>query len=101
MDTKAKLVELLKNIPQVNHYEAQVHGIDYVFECAADFLIDSGVAMPVYCCECKHWLPEDLERCEAMKSEPYGLCNRYPQRTDWQDITYEDDFCSYGEKREV
>ena len=53
----------------------------------------------VRCKDCKHWLPEELERCKALKQEPYGLCNMYPQRTDWQDTTDHDDFCSYGERR--
>ena len=53
----------------------------------------------VRCKDCKHWLPEELERCKALKQEPYGLCNRYPQRTDWHDTTDHDDFCSYGERR--
>ena len=50
-------------------------------------------AVPVVRCKgCAHWLPEELERCKALKQKPYGWCNRYPQRTDWQDTTYEDDF---------
>ena len=53
----------------------------------------------VRCKDCKHWLAEKPERCKALKQAPYGLCNIYPQRTDWQDTRYEEDFCSYGERR--
>ena len=40
---KERLTELLKNLPQVNQAEAAVHGLDYVFACAADYLIANGV----------------------------------------------------------
>ena len=40
---REKLIELLKNIPQVNHAQAAVDGLDYVFGCAADHLIANGV----------------------------------------------------------
>lgn len=53
----------------------------------------------VRCKYCKYWIPEEPERCKALKQEPYGLCNRYPQRTDWHDTTDHDDFCSYGERK--
>ncbi len=42
-NAREKLIELLKNLPQVNHFEAQVQGMDYVFGCAADHLISHGV----------------------------------------------------------
>ena len=43
MSEKEQIAELLKNLPQVNHAEAAVHGLDYVFNCAADYLIANGV----------------------------------------------------------
>jgi hypothetical protein len=43
MTDKEKLTDLLMNIPQVNHFEAQVQGMRYVYGCAADFLIANGV----------------------------------------------------------
>lgn len=42
-DTRGKLIDLLKTIPQVNHAQAAVDGLDYVFGCAADHLIANGV----------------------------------------------------------
>ncbi len=44
-DVSEKLVELLINIPQVNHNEAAVQGMGYVFRCAADYLIANGVTI--------------------------------------------------------
>ena len=44
-NTREKLVELLKTIPQVNHAQAAVDGLDYVFGCAADYLIANGVTV--------------------------------------------------------
>jgi hypothetical protein len=87
MDSKAKLVELLKNIPQVNHYEAQVHGYDYVFGCAADFLIDSGVTIPVRC--------KDCARGEIYSNRPcYIFCMEHHR------LVEKNDFCSYGERKD-
>ena len=45
MADREKLIELLKNIPQVNHAQAAVEGLDYVFGCAADHLIANGVTV--------------------------------------------------------
>ena len=45
MTMRQKLIELLKTIPQVNHAQAQVEGMDYVFGCAADYLITNGVRL--------------------------------------------------------
>lgn len=45
MTEKERIAELLKNLPQVNHAEAAVHGLDYVFNCAADYLIANGVTI--------------------------------------------------------
>ena len=42
-EQKAKLTELLMNIPQVNHAEAQMCGMRYVFECCAEYLIANGL----------------------------------------------------------
>lgn len=43
MTDREKLIALLMDIPQVNHAEAAVHGMEYVFQCAADYLIANGV----------------------------------------------------------
>ena len=50
MTDREKLIELLKHIPQVNHYEAQVEGINYVFGCAADYLLANDVTF-------QKWIP--------------------------------------------
>ena len=68
-NTREKLIGLLKNLPQVNHFEAQVQGLDYVFGCAADHLISNGVTVQewisaseppkeigCYLISVKHWL---------------------------------------------
>lgn len=55
----------------------------------------------VQCAECKHWFEEDLMRCNALRQKPFGWCcrKRKINETDHTDITYFDDFCSYGERR--
>ena len=50
MTDREKLVELLKSLPQVNHAQAAVEGLDYVFGCAADYLIANGVTV-------QRWIP--------------------------------------------
>lgn len=45
MTDREKLTELLMNLPQVNHFEAALHGMKYVFQCAADYLIANGVTV--------------------------------------------------------
>ena len=60
MREREKLVQLLMNIPQVNHAEAQIHGMQYVFECAADYLITNGVRLETNQAtseENKRWIP--------------------------------------------
>ena len=57
---REKLIELLKNIPQVNHAQAAVDGLDYVFGCAADHLIANGVIIPRWIPVTER-LPEDFE----------------------------------------
>ena len=60
MTEREKLVQLLMNIPQVNHAEAQIHGMQYVFECAADYLIANGVRLETNQAtseENKRWIP--------------------------------------------
>jgi hypothetical protein len=54
MTDREKLVELLKHIPQVNQYEAQVQGLDYVYGCAADYILANGVTIPVRCRDCEY-----------------------------------------------
>lgn len=54
----------------------------------------------VKCEGCEYWIPEDPERCKALKARPYGACNIHPERTDWQDIRYFDEFCSRGKRKE-
>lgn len=92
MDTKEKLVELLKNIPQVNHYEAQVHGYDYVFGCAADFLIDSGVTIPVRCKECEFNHPYI-----ALDGRRHNNCTHDRCSLMWLG---DEHFCSYGDRKD-
>ena len=70
-------------------------------EVLADHLIANGVTIPVRCKECKHWIAEDLERCKALKQEPYGLClkHRCLPLAGYHEYRNQDDFCSYGERR--
>ena len=58
---REKLIELLKQIPQVNHAEAYVHGMDYVFGCAADHLLANGVTV-------QQWIPVT----ERLPENDYG-----------------------------
>ena len=90
MIEKEKLMDIIEAATEL--YPDEIERI-------ADHLIANGVTIPVRCKDCKHWIPEGPERCQALKAEPYGLCNRYPQRTDWHDTTDYDDFCSHGERK--
>ena len=77
---KEKLAKLLKNIPQVNHAEAVVHGMDYVFDCAADYLIANGVtfALDKPRPRPKGWQPMGaksfMEYCPTCKNDGSDLC---------------------------
>ena len=84
---KNSLADLLKNIPQVNSAKAAVYGLDYVFGCAADYLIENGVTIPVRCkdCEfCHYNSSADTYKCTSMN----GMYRTVSP----------DDFCSYGER---
>lgn len=72
MDVREKLVGLLKTIPQVNHAEAYVYGTDYVFGCAAGYLIANGVTVQ----ECK--VGDNIYEVDGehgiIKHEVYEVC---------------------------
>lgn len=55
----------------------------------------------VRCKDCKHYMAEEKERCEAMRSTPYGLClkHRCLPLAGYHEYRNEDDFCSDGERR--
>ena len=65
MIDREKLVELLKSLPQVNHAQAAVEGLEYVFGCAADYLIANGVTV-------QRWIPV-TERLPEMKQQPEDI----------------------------
>ena len=77
---KNTLADLLKNIPQVNSAKAAVYGLDYVFGCAADYLIENGVTIPVRCNDCKNYYTHTCPMLAYTGMKP-------------------DDYCSYGERR--
>ena len=59
-------------------------------ERIADHLIEGGVVIPVRCKDCKHW-HEDTLSCD------FTPHSKYYERPNW----YEEDFCSYGERKDV
>ena len=72
---REKLIELLKSaddLPVVETYES-----------FADYLIDNGMTNPVRCKDCEHF---DCDYCWHDKME-HSRCR-------------EDDFCSYGERKD-
>lgn len=78
-----KLIELLLDMPFGNSTEEaeERHASD-----TADYLVDNGVTIPVYCKDCK-W-------CDDFDVNGIALC--------WENKKYVngDDFCSDGERRE-
>jgi hypothetical protein len=56
----------------------------------------------VRCKDCKHYMAEEKERCEALRSTPYGLClkHRCLPLAGYHEYRNEDDFCSYGERKD-
>lgn len=63
------------------------HGINYSFQ--AQYGIENNAFAVVRCKDCKHW-HGDTVYCDFMPHSKY-----YP-RSNW----YEDDFCSYGERKD-
>ena len=79
MTEREKLVELIANKPQ-----------PYTHESFADYLLDSGVRLPVRCSECKH------HSTYVCRNDFTGIIHR----CEYGIGTYDDDFyCAYGEKR--
>ena len=75
---REKLIEILRQ-PIYLHLDADP------IEALADYLLDSGVAVPVRCKDCKRYVPSVGK---------VGMCNRT-----MQGLIGEDCFCSYGERR--
>lgn len=93
MTEKEKLMELLDNI--VGFPATVLPGE------AADYLIESGVRIPVLCGECKHWRQKTGQGIFSFKL-PEGECRNDRYLTPWQDsrpITPEDHYCADGERR--
>jgi hypothetical protein len=72
-NTREKLIELLKTIPQVNQAQAYVDGIDYVFGCAADYLIANGVTVQEWI-SVKDRLPDEDGWYLTYRGEYGGIC---------------------------
>ena len=93
MGMREKLIELMKKTPLMEIggriADAEKCLVSYVFESFADHLIANGVTIPVRCKDCKYyWMPQ-------------GFCTH--DRHDYQTMSVpqkEDDFCSYGERKE-
>ena len=77
MPDREKLIELLKNIPQVNHAQAAVEGLDYVFGCAADHLISNGVTVR----ERGRWEPVDHDG--SWRVDMCSVCHRRMHYVDY------------------
>ena len=82
MGMREKLIEILRQ-PIHLHLDADPT------EALADYLLDSGVTIPVRCKDCIHY---DFGVCLKIYSD--GAVSQYA----WQ-ARKEDDFCSYGERR--
>ena len=78
---KERLMEILRN-PIYPHLDADP------IEALADYLIDSGVVLPIHCKDCKHWTYDNYHKHHYC-SNAMGL--RY--------VCPENNFCSYGERR--
>ena len=90
---REKLIELVSNMrTKITAW--------HTAEDIADHLIANGVTIPVRCKDCKHWheetgwcdhhswfIEEDGEPCHPWESNNWKMTN-------------EDDFCSYGERKD-
>ena len=95
MTDREKLIELLKHIPQVNHYEAQVEGINYVFGCAADYLLANDVTF-------QKWIPvsERLPEhgkvvlvCGKRGAIYTAWCNSLYKNPGWHKLNSKNHYC--------
>lgn len=93
MTERERLIELLdsadtcymqKSNPEPRYFSAFV----------ADYLIESGVRLPVTCGECKYCFPYHRDYVRA--DEIY--CSHYPYKNCYV-LVEKDDFCNYGERR--
>ena len=76
-DIHSELMGLLARVPYVRCED--VHR-----QYAVNWLMNNGVTIPVRCKDCKYWT--------------MGYCNHFAYY-DYEPMTNEDDFCSYGERR--
>ena len=100
---REKLIELHKALCKSLHCNYDE------FQCAmtidtlitAENMVANGVTIPVRCKDCKHYMAEEKERCEALRATPYGLClkHRCLPLAGYHEYRNHDDFCSYGERR--
>lgn len=83
---KEKLMEILRN-PIYPHLDADP------IEALADYLIDSGVVLPIHCKDCKHYdNSEGIQWCHLNSKF-------YKGGFDWHSFP-EDGFCYYGERKD-
>ena len=95
MADREKLIELLAQVQDSGTIVIPAgHGDRYEWvsnQKVADHLIANGVTIPVRCKDCKHW------ECWRISGEGSGDCLLDIYGNLWNG----NDFCSYGEKREV
>ena len=82
---RERLIELIRN-----------EVVPYFAERIADLLLANGVAIPARCKDCKHWLDYWVAP-DGFRS--HGYCHL----EDSDDVVvgrWDDDYCSYGERKD-
>ena len=101
MGMREKLIESLKRSPAcICDLCGEEGALDRVAGVIADNLINDGVTIPVRCKDCKHWHEETgwctkhshFIGCDGMACHP-------SQSSEWK-MFDQDDFCSYGERKD-
>lgn len=98
MDEHKRLIDLDK-IKPMDFPSVEMDGLDVVRYLETLPTVD---AVPVMRCkDCKSYMAETQERCNALKVNPFGWCLRQRKlnEADYREIRNDDDFCSYGERR--
>ena len=93
MSDKQRITEILKAYTKKHNIMAS----SVILEEYAEELVRQGVVMPIRCKECKHAYINSFSAQSGI-----ALCKLLTNRTKGEQvITQQDDFCSYGELKEL
>ena len=93
MTDKERITEILKTYTKKHNIMAS----SVILEDYAEELARQGVVMPIRCKECKHAYINSFSAQSGI-----ALCKLLTNRTKGEQvITQQDDFCSYGELKEL